>query len=86
MKHILLLSAISLMATSVSAGDAANTSESFKQIDADQNGMISQTEAANNQALAPVFDQVDANHDGMLDSDEFARFEIVEKEQAPDQQ
>jgi Ca2+-binding EF-hand superfamily protein len=80
MKHIILLSAMSLMATAVSAGEMSDTTDNFKQIDSDQNGVISKAEASNSETLAPVFNQVDANQDGMLDTDEFARFELIEKE------
>ena len=82
MKHIILLSALSLMGTVACAGDVSNTTDDFKQIDADQNGSISQSEASNSQVPAAVFDQADANKDGMLDTDEFARLEFSDPKAA----
>lgn len=75
MKQILLISALSLVATAVSAGDTSKTTDRFMQLDSDQNGVISQAEAANSQSLAPLFEKADANKDGMLDIDEFAKIE-----------
>ena len=81
MKHILLLSALSLMGTVACAEDTSKTSDSFMMLDTDQNGVISKSEAANSQSLAPVFDQADANQDGALDVEEFAKIEFQPVEQ-----
>ncbi len=75
MKHILQVTVLSVIATAACAGEADKTTSSFMQLDADQNGVISKSEAANSQSLTPVFEQADANKDGMLDVDEFAKIE-----------
>lgn len=75
MKQILLVSALCLMAGNVSAGDTSKTTDRFMQLDTDQNGVISQAEAANSHSLAPLFEKADANKDGMLDVEEFAKIE-----------
>lgn len=80
MKQIILLSALSIMTAAVNAEPGQAVKDpSFNQIDADQNGMISKSEAEFSKTLPAVFDQADTNQDGMLDSDEFAKIEFQEK-------
>ena len=47
----------------------------YSKLDKNQDGAISETEAATDKALAKQWDSVDLNKDGKLDQAEFARFE-----------
>lgn len=50
-------------------------SDLFRELDKDDNGMITKDEGARNRALAAQWDALDANADGQLDPSEFAKFE-----------
>lgn len=66
-------SAASLSITGAHAADAGEgkSGDTFKQLDANQDGAISKDEAAAMAGLSAVFDQSDTNRDGKLDKDEF---------------
>ncbi|EAR23399.1 EF-hand domain-containing protein [Nitrococcus mobilis] len=53
---------------------------SFNKLDADQDGRISQQEAAANPALAERFKRLDQNGNEQLDQGEFAQFETMQRE------
>jgi hypothetical protein len=55
---------------------AADQQQSWKDLDVDQNGFISQGEASSTQDLIVKWNEYDANQDGQLDQDEFAQFEM----------
>jgi hypothetical protein len=47
---------------------------SWSQLDADQNGTLSKTEAASVSSLSTVFDQADGDRDGALTVDEYKAY------------
>ena len=55
----------------------------FRNIDGDQDGFISRTEAENHQRLMSNWGRADANADGKLDATEFSAFEEVVPPGAP---
>lgn len=57
------------------AGSASAGTESFSDLDADQNGTIGASEARQSEALVEQWDSLDANGDNQLDQGEFSRFE-----------
>jgi hypothetical protein len=59
------------------AGDQQQT---WKDLDVDQDGFISQGEASSQQELVTKWNDYDANQDGQLDEDEFAQFEMEYKD------
>lgn len=56
--------------------------EEFSQVDADQNGMITRSEATALPKLYEKWDEADSNSDGMIDQVEFSRFEARPAEPA----
>ena len=60
-----------------SAGWAGGESSAYKEVDANQDGYISQEEGAAVEGLTENWSAVDANQDGKLDEAEFARFEAA---------
>jgi hypothetical protein len=69
------LAALALLVSSVAvAGDQTL----YKDLDADQDGQLSQEEAAALPALNDQWTVLDANADGMLDQAEFAKMEVNE--------
>ena len=55
--------------------ETTETLPSFSQVDADQNGGISKTEASQVPGLVEAFAAVDINADGWLDQDEYTALE-----------
>lgn len=53
----------------------------MKRLDANQDGVISQTEAQANPELAKRFKELDRNANQALETAEFARFEVTESEE-----
>lgn len=51
----------------------------MKQLDANQDGVISQAEAAAHPELSQRFQEIDRNGDQRLEKAEFARFEVTEE-------
>ncbi|MCO6442355.1 MAG: hypothetical protein J5I81_15055 [Nitrococcus mobilis] len=51
----------------------------FNKLDVDQDGRISQQEAAANPTLAERFERLDQNGNEQLDHGEFSRFETMER-------
>lgn len=80
-KSVMGLGAAALLASVAFAADPGNStmssskidtsSSAFTKLDADGDGRVSATEAANNTQLAGVFSQADADKDGYLSRDEF---------------
>ncbi|WP_435106542.1 hypothetical protein [Arhodomonas sp. AD133] len=67
---------------------SACSDQEFAKLDQDQDGKVSESEAAAKPEVAKEFDVLDANSDGNLERAEFARFETMEPsaEQQPSQQ
>ncbi len=73
----LALSALALLVSSVAvAGD-----QTYRALDADQNGKISPDEAAAMPGLTDQWTRLDTNADGMLDQAEFAKMEVRDMNQ-----
>ena len=74
MLNKLTLPAIALLfsGASVAAGPSV-----YQDLDADQDGAISQKEAAAMPKLTNKWQELDANADGKLDEAEFAKFEMI---------
>lgn len=71
-----LITALTLMAVSGFAWAAGGSDKmSFKDLDANNDGKISQSEAAGSSKVNQKFSQADANSDGSLDQAEFAAVE-----------
>ncbi|MDH2434541.1 hypothetical protein WH50_01970 [Pokkaliibacter plantistimulans] len=68
---------ISLLALCLVVSGTANAlgNEAFNQVDEDQNGTISVSEAQINEALSLQFAELDVNQDGVLSAEEFANFQ-----------
>jgi len=67
MKKLILLSTL-ILASGVTF--AAEGNDKLAQLDADQDGRISVTEASVDADVAALFSQLDANKDGYLSADE----------------
>jgi Ca2+-binding EF-hand superfamily protein len=57
-------------------------SEWFKQLDTNQDGVISKDEAAKMPRIAQSFDRLDADHDGMITQDEMRAAAEARREEA----
>ncbi|MGB5276651.1 MAG: EF-hand domain-containing protein [Gammaproteobacteria bacterium] len=74
----LALTALALLVSSVAvAGDKIL----YRDLDTDQNGLISAQEAAASPELTSQWTRLDANADGMVDQAEFAKMEVREMNQ-----
>ena len=60
--------------TSTAPTGAAPQKKSWADVDTDQNGSLSKSEASSVPALGQVFDQADANADGALTADEYKAY------------
>lgn len=58
----------------------------MKQLDANQDGVISQAEATAHPELARRFEEIDRNGDERLEKAEFARFEVREVKEMDEEQ
>ncbi len=65
---IFLLAALLISSVSMAIEDA------FKSLDGDNDGLISQDEAASDPELSTQFASLDKNHDKMLNTDEFKTY------------
>ena len=81
-KNLVLATLALLISGSVVAGDKM----SYKDFDANQDGMISAEEAATSPALSAQWTALDANADGMIDQAEFAKMEVREMQQQQNMQ
>jgi hypothetical protein len=73
-----LISALILITGSgwaLAAEESTEPLPNFSEVDADQNGGISQTEASQVPGLVEAFAAVDVNADGWLDQDEYTALE-----------
>ncbi len=67
------------------AGEQASTDaqqnpmDLYSQLDTDQDGNISNYEAADNEQLTEDFDDLDQDRDGVLSADEFVEWESFEE-------
>ncbi|MCB1755731.1 MAG: calmodulin [Gammaproteobacteria bacterium] len=75
----LTLATVALLTT----GAAFAESSLYNDLDADQNGAISQKEAAALPGLTEKWEELDANADGVIDQAEFAKLEVMEEPAAP---
>ena len=79
----LALTALAMLVSSVAvAGDATL----YRDLDADQNGIISPDEAAASPELTSQWTRLDTNADGMVDQAEFAKMEVRDMNQNQYQQ
>ena len=69
-KFVAIASSIVLASGMAFAGEGTD-SKKFEDLDANQDGVITQSEAAAYQDLVAVFNEVDANADGYLTPSEF---------------
>jgi hypothetical protein len=69
-KFVAIASSIVLASGIAFAGEGTD-SKKFEDLDANQDGVITQSEAAAYQDLVAVFNEVDANADGYLTPSEF---------------
>lgn len=60
--------------------------QTYSTLDSNGDGYISKSEAQANPSLASKFDIVDSDQDKQLDEGEFARFEMIESDDAPERQ
>ena len=60
---------------SVSAGDKSTTQDTFKALDKNKDGYISQQEAKANKKLTEQWEAADADANGKLEMSEFSAFE-----------
>lgn len=88
-----LVAAMSLSITALAGGDkdkgmgklSQEQKDLLTQLDANQDGVISEQEALRHPELAERFRQLDQNGDQILEVAEFARFEVTEDEgESPD--
>lgn len=49
----------------------------YQDLDANKDGLITQTEASASPKLNEKWKEIDANADGMIDKAEFAKFEMI---------
>ncbi len=94
---LLTFASAALLSSAVFAGGGSQTAEhhmshgdskqqptqqqSFNQHDKDQDGKISEEEAASNMQLTKRWVEIDANKDGSVDVTEFSRFEPTSMDQ-----
>ena len=75
-----------------SSMDQRHNAMSFSRLDTNQDGMVSEQEAASNTRLSERFQRLDSDNSGSLDKGEFAQFEVQptqseqEMERAPSQE
>ncbi|MDO6446645.1 EF-hand domain-containing protein [Colwellia sp. 1_MG-2023] len=70
MKNLTTMLSVVVMLVSINAYAGSD----FEKYDLDGNGVISESEAQSNSALAEQFKKLDANGDGELSKEEFASF------------
>jgi EF hand len=78
--RVVLLCSAALLSTSAFAADneadgrqRAKSSDTFKMLDADNDGKVSKSEAAGNSGFSDNFDQLDGNSDGFVTKREYQR-------------
>ncbi len=78
-RKLVLAITITITIASVAATTYAggNKSTTYKELDSDKDGYISQKEGKAMPILAHNWRAVDVNQDGQLDTSEFTRFEIA---------
>jgi hypothetical protein len=73
-KQIALIACLSAIST---VTWAAQSQETFSQLDANKDGYISVQEAEGNKELAMQWGKLDQNNDDQLDQSEFSAFEVT---------
>jgi hypothetical protein len=76
-KFIAIVGGLTLASGIALAGDDTGQMKSFNELDENQDGVITQTEASADQELVAQFQTADANQDGYLTP---AEFDTVEPE------
>lgn len=79
---VAVLSGVAFAAVAGGEGSKDLTAEQkdlMQQLDANQDGVISQAEAAAHPELSQRFQEIDRNGDQRLEKAEFARFEVTEE-------
>jgi hypothetical protein len=71
--------AASASSSAAKASAAAGGGQSWADVDADGDGVISKTESQANAGLAQVFDDADGNKDGKLTADEYRTYAAAHK-------
>jgi hypothetical protein len=72
MKKITAIAGGFVLATGMAfAGEGGDKAASFEELDQNQDGVITQSEAAQNPELVAQFQQADTNQDGYLTPSEF---------------
>lgn len=75
-KWIVLAAVVPFITLPAFAGEGMKKEHmSFQNLDADQDGMISKSEAESSKKLTEKWSKYDANKDNMLEEAEFSRFE-----------
>ncbi|WP_455220509.1 hypothetical protein [Kaarinaea lacus] len=75
-RHVILASAL-LVPFAVFAGDTSND-KVFKDLDKNNDGVISKEEAAKAEKLAADFDKIDTDGNGQIEMTEFSALESAE--------
>ncbi|HUD96015.1 MAG TPA: hypothetical protein VMO24_00630 [Woeseiaceae bacterium] len=71
MKKFVAIASSIVLASGIAFAGEGKDSKKFEDLDANQDGVITQSEAAAHQDLVAVFNEVDANADGYLTPSEF---------------
>jgi hypothetical protein len=77
-KDFLIVAAVVLLpfgAFAAEQGQQSTSQETFNQLDANQDGYISEQEAQADPQLAKDWSQADTNQDGKIEASEFSAFE-----------
>ena len=79
-KFIAIVGGLTLASGIALAGDDEGQMKSFNELDENQDGVITQTEASADQGLVAQFQTADANQDGYLTPAEFDSVEAETEE------
>jgi Ca2+-binding EF-hand superfamily protein len=85
MFKVIALIAVTLASTGALAGDMKSTqgaNATFKSLDRDADGRLSQSEATNDGKLSGQFAALDANADGYLNKREFDSYQKQQRKQS----
>lgn len=86
---VVALSGVAFAAVAGGTGSKDLTMEQkglMKRLDANQDGVISQAEAAAHPKLAQRFQEIDRNGDQRLEKAEFARFEVTDESEGEEKE